>query len=457
MQIYNTLTRKQEEFTPGNQEHIKIYSCGLTVYSHPHIGNWVGYIYWDVLQRYYEEVGIEVERVQNITDVGHLVSDDDSGEDKMEKGAKAEGKTAWEVADKYIEIANREGYEVLRLRKPKLIRATDLIKEQIEFVEELEKKGFTYRIDGEGIYFDTSKLSDYGKLARLDIKGLEEGARVKVDGKKNPTDFALWKFSPKDQKRDMEWESPWGTGFPGWHLECSVIARTALGDQIHAHTGGIDHIPVHHTNEIAQTESVTGKQFSKFWLHNNHIKVDGTKMSKSLGNVYTLVDIEERGYDPQAFKVLVLSKHYQTEGNFTWEILDASQNRLKNWYAVADLAWQLPNVEQKNQSTFINDVMEAVGDDLDTPKALNIIDEKFNALVNANLSPSLRELEFIDNLLGIKLAGEDISERLKSKLLERKNARDSKDWEASDRIRDELKEEGIGLNDSTTGQTWYRI
>ena len=254
VKLYNTLTRQKDTLKPLDGKTVKIYTCGLTVYSQPHIGNWVGYVYWDILIRLLRYEGLDVVRTQNITDVGHLTSDDDSGEDKMEKGAKTEGKTAWNVAEKYIAIATHEAYDVLQLIKPDhLARATDYIKQQIDFARQLEAKGFTYIIEGDGLYFDTSKLNDYGKLARLDIDGLEAGARVSVEGKRNITDFAIWKFSPKDSQRDMEWESPWGVGFPGWHLECSVIARETLGDQIDIHTGGIDHIPVHHTNEIAQT------------------------------------------------------------------------------------------------------------------------------------------------------------------------------------------------------------
>lgn len=349
VKLYNTLTRQKDTLKPLDDKTVKIYTCGLTVYSQPHIGNWVGYVYWDILIRLLRYEGLNVVRTQNITDVGHLTSDDDSGEDKMEKGAKTEGKTAWNVAEKYIAIATHEAYNVLQLIKPDhLVRATDYIKQQIDFARQLEAKGFTYIIEGDGLYFDTSKLNDYGKLARLDIDGLEAGARVSVEGKRNITDFAIWKFSPKDSQRDMEWESPWGVGFPGWHLECSVIARETLGDQIDIHTGGIDHIPVHHTNEIAQTESVTGKQFAQIWLHNNHIKVDGHKMSKSLKNIITLDDILDHGFSPAAFKVAVLSKHFQTEGNFTWEIMKSANQRYKNWQRAASLRHQILRYHSRN-------------------------------------------------------------------------------------------------------------
>src|ERR1700741_1715224 len=295
MKLHNTLSRTIDDIQPLEGNKIKLYTCGLTVYSQPHIGNWVAYIYWDVLVRTLKDAGYDVTHVQNITDVGHLTSDEDAGEDKMLKGALTEGLTAWQVAEKYIAIADNEAYNKLGLLRPDhMPRATEYIPQQIAFVEELEKKGFTYVI-ADGVYFDTSKLNNYGELARLDIKGLQFGARVANTGKKNPTDFAVWKFSDPSEKRDMEWESPWGKGFPGWHLECSVMARELLGDQIDIHTGGIDHIPVHHTNEIAQTEAVTGRQFSKYWVHANHIKVNGEKMSKSLGNIYTLQDILDKG------------------------------------------------------------------------------------------------------------------------------------------------------------------
>lgn len=466
MKLYNTLSREKEDFKPISKDEVKIYTCGLTVYSEPHIGNWVPYIYWDVLQRVLMAEGYKVNRVQNITDVGHLVSDDDSGEDKMEKGAKAEGITAWDVANKYIKIADEEAYQKLGLLKPKMIRATDKIQEQIDFVKELEDKEYTYKIDGEGIYFDTSKLKDYGKLARLDISGLEAGARVSVDGKRNITDFALWKFSPADQQRDMEWDSPWGKGFPGWHLECSVIAQKGLGDQIDIHTGGIDHIPVHHTNEIAQTESLTEKSFANFWLHNNHIKVDSKKMSKSLGNIYTLKDIENKGFDLQAFKLMLLSKHYRTEGNFTWEILEAAQNRLNGYKKMAANVWQPRQGTEHFEQNYFEDkqraIMKALSDDLNTPAALVIISEVESIIEKQHLHDTSvgsfqNFLDFLDTTLGLKLQIENISEGQTKTLEQRQKARDAKSWAQSDQLRDQLHEQGIGIDDSSAGQTWYRI
>lgn len=477
MKLYNTLTRKIEEFTPLEPGKVKLYTCGLTVYSHPQIGNWVSYIYSDVLTRTLTASGYEVNRVQNITDVGHLVSDDDAGEDKMEKGARAEGLTAWDVAEKYIEIAEQEGYLQLGLLKPKLVRATDLIDEQIKFVQDLEKKGYTYVIEDEGVYFDTSKLSDYGKLAKLDIKGLQAGNRVAIGGKKSPTDFAVWKLSPAGKTRDMEWGSPWGKGFPGWHLECSVIARENLGDQIDIHTGGIDHIPVHHTNEIAQTETLTGKQFVSYWFHNNFMKVEGTKLSKSLGNSYTLVDIQEKGFTPETFKLLVLSSHYRTEGNFSWEIMQAAQNRLNRWLAVADQRWQviqipdspeeIATLEAEHQHTIESAehraaILQALQNDLDTPAALRAIDNMMDFVEKRGMTSFIlpnftKMLQDIRDLLGIDLFEDDITDQQKKLILDREHARTAKDWDRSDSVRQELISLGVGVMDTQNGTIWSRV
>lgn len=458
MKFNNTLTRQLDELRPIEEGRIKLYVCGLTVYSQPHIGNWVAYIYWDILVRTLRASGYDVTHVQNITDVGHLTSDEDAGEDKMLAGALREGLTAWEVADKYIGIADNEAYKELGLLRPThMPRATEYIPQQIAFVQELEQKGYTYTI-ADGVYFDTGRLNDYGKLARLDIEGLQFGKRVEATGKKNPTDFALWKFSPADQKRDMEWDSPWGKGFPGWHLECSAMARELLGDTIDIHVGGIDHIPVHHTNEIAQTESVTGKLFANIWLHANHIKVDGQKMSKSLGNVYTLEDVKEKGFDLQAFKLMVLSKHYRTEGNFTWEILEAASNRLKNWQGVADLRWQLSG---DTQSKIDFAVLEKLQDDLDTPSAVALVDMMLDSVLRDSSDKALGHLllllERVKELLGIDLYKPDISEEQKQLIQQREEARANQDWAKSDQLRDQLQEQGIEIRDAPQGTIWSRV
>ena len=464
MKLFDTLSRTKQTLKPLNDKHVTMYSCGLTVYSHPHIGNWVGYIYWDVLVRTLEAEGFTVERTQNYTDVGHLTSDDDSGEDKIEKQAKAEGSTAWEIAQKFITIADNEAYKELRLKMPAhLARATDYITEQIHFVETLETKGYTYIIPNEGVYFDTAKLSDYGKLAQLDINGLEAGARVAISGKRNITDFALWKFSPKTAKRDMEWDSPWGKGFPGWHLECSVIAQSTLGNQIDIHTGGIDHIPVHHTNEIAQTEALTDKPFAQMWLHNNHLKVNGAKMSKSLGNIYTLQDITKHGFSIDAFKILVLSKHYRTEGNFTWDILSAAENRLKGLCEAAALQWQpIATVEHNYDfKKWVHAIQSQLADDLSTPAALATLNEQLEQVKQNLIHPSetsaYREyLSNVDNLFGLQLsATPDIPEDAAELLQARHNARTNQNWKQADELRDALANKNIAVRDTPAGQVWY--
>lgn len=538
MKLYNTLSRAVEEVQPLEDNTVKVYTCGLTVYSQPHIGNWVAYIYWDILVRALKASGLRVIRVQNITDVGHLTSDEDAGEDKMLKGAIKEGLTAWQVAEKYIHIAEQEAYIDLGLIRPDhMPRATEFIDQQIAFVKDLEEKGYTYRI-ADGVYFDTSKLSDYGKLARLDIDGLQFGVRVADTGKKNPTDFALWKFSAPQEKRDMEWWAPWtrpgvtndekhvvgaprtmhsnilrgddehhsksyynttkreaesatkqdvesagsvvgsageqaGTvhgswGFPGWHLECSVMARELLGDTIDIHTGGIDHIPVHHTNEIAQSEALTGKEFSKLWVHANHLKVDGTKISKSLGNGYTLNDITEKGYSLEAFKLLVISKHYRTEGNFTWEILEAAANRLRGFEAWADLMFQPSAHAADLGAKYFKDMSEklrsALLNDLATPEALAIISEaveavdKAGGIKNEHLSSFIDFLKYIDSLLGLSLSQRaDISEEEKKLMSDRTTARSNKNWAESDRLRSELENHKIGIRDTAHGTVWNRL
>lgn len=465
MKLYNTLSRKIEPVKPRNGNRILMYTCGLTVYSQPQIGNWVAYIYSDVLTRVLKASGYDVYRIQNITDVGHLVSDGDDGEDKMEKGARTEGLTAWDVADKYIAIAEHEAYEVLELLRPdKLVRATDLIQEQIAFVNDLYLKGFTYVIPDEGVYFDTSKLGDYGKLAKLDIKGLQAGARVDVQGKKNITDFALWKFSPPQSKRDMEWDSPWGKGFPGWHLECSVIARESLGDQLDIHTGGIDHIPVHHTNEIAQTESLTGKEFVKLWFHNNHIKVNGARLAKSAGNSYTLEDLQKKGINTNSFKLLVLSSSYRTEGNFSWEIAHAAHQRLVHWQAVASIVNQPHETAEHNSllSEASKQLLTILQNDLDTPAALSFIDKVFNhihtnGLHNNDITTLKSFIETIDSLLGVKLDMNNIDDATKQLISLRDQARHNKNWNEADRIRDKLLSMRISVNDGSSATQWYRI
>jgi cysteinyl-tRNA synthetase len=466
MRIYNTLTRTDEEITSLNGQKLSFYSCGPTVYNYLHVGNWVAYIRWDVFARALKAEGYDLEWIMNITDVGHLVSDDDEGEDKLEVGAKREGKTAWEVAKMYTDDF-MSGLDKLNISVPRhnLVKATDHIPEQIELVEKLEQAGFTYAID-DGVYFDTSKLADYGKLARLRLHDQKEGARVAVnEQKRNPTDFALWKLSPNGVKRDMEWDSPWGKGFPGWHLECSAMAMKYLGETIDVHAGGIDHIPVHHTNEIAQSEAATGKQFARYWLHGNFLMVDGAKISKSLGNGYTLTDIENKGFTTLDFRLFVLQSNYRTESNFTWEGLKGAQTRLATFRALADLRFQpVPSstVEARVFGDTLQKIRGAINDNLNTPLALSHLSE-FEQAINTKLlgKPDVEAfcelLEALDNLFGLDLSeSTDITSKQKAILSDRQKARDNKDWQKSDALRDELAAQHIGVRDTPSGQVWFR-
>lgn len=468
MQLFNTLSRQMENFNPQNPPRVTFYSCGPTVYDYPHIGNWYAFMRWDIVYRVLRANGYKTEWVMNITDVGHLVSDNDNGEDKLEKGAKREGKTAWEVAKFYTNYF-LNGLERLNINLPSQVpKATDHIQEQISLIEKLQSKGFTYTIT-DGIYFDTSKLAGYGKLARLDIKHLRAGARVEVNPeKRNATDFALWKFSPKDEKRDMEWDSPFGKGFPGWHIECSAMSMEYLGETLDIHAGGIDHIPVHHTNEIAQSEAATGKVFARYWLHSNFILVDGKKMSKSNGSFITLEDIEERGFDIMAFRLMVLQSHYRTEANFSWENLEAAQNRLNELRAWADLRHQstIENAPKKLDDlwkTTINSMISELSHDFNTPGALSALAKLVSYMeecgIPHNNSKNIGSmLAMIDELLGLSLNNNpDISDAQKSILAERQIARDKKDWQKSDQLRDKLNDQGISIKDTPRGQVWARI
>ena len=462
LKFYNTPSRKIEEFKPINPENVKVYTCGPTVYASPHIGNWVAFIYWDILVRTLQLNGYNVTRTMNITDVGHLVSDEDDGEDKLEKGARREGKTVWEVAEFYTNEFLK-GMRDLNLITPEnLSKATDFIPEQIEIIENLSKKGFTYKTS-DGIYFDTAKFPKYADFAHLDLENLKAGARINFNPeKKNLSDFALWKWSPKDKKRGMEWEYCGRMGFPGWHLECSAIAINTLGETIDIHTGGIDHIPVHHTDEIAQSETFTGKTFSNYWLHCNHMTSDGKKISKSLGNGFTLEQIISQGFSPMDFKMFVLQSQYRTESNFSFENLKSAQNRLKNWQNIASLRWQVKGNDGTIPSlTTKQIILEEVNDNLDTPKALAKIDEIFGEIIKANpeklnYSNLLELIEFIDELLGLNLTTStpDIPDEIKMKIIERNNARAEKNWAKSDEIRDELLSKNIILRDTPKKSFW---
>ena len=480
MKLYNTLSRQIEELRPLNPPAVKIYSCGPTVYNYLHIGNWAAYIYWDVLVRALILDGYKPERVINLTDVGHLTSDADEGEDKLVKKAREQGLTAWDIAEQYIS-AFKTGFDELNLIPPmKFARATDFINEQLELVRKLKQAGLTYQID-DGIYLDTAKVKNYGHLARLDIESLKAGARVEYNqAKHSPSDFAVWKFAP-EANRDMQWLTPVDLlddpeadevmGFPGWHLECSAIVLNTLGEQIDIHTGGIDHIPVHHTNEIAQTESVTGKPMASFWVHNNHLKSDGTKISKSLGNGYTLDDLAKRGFSAMDLKMLILQGHYQKEGNFSFEALESAKNRLASWREVAAFRHQIYGDIAQDHDKTINflavkrHLLELANDNLNTPQIMAAIDEAWQILRspatdfrNIHRQSLVDFIQQIDDLLGFDLMAStpDIDENAKRLIIERKFAKGNRDFERADTIRAELLEQGIEILDTKNQPLWRR-
>lgn len=467
MKLYNTLSRTVEEFRPQLKDSVSVYTCGPTVYDTPHIGNWFAFLRWDILVRTLKASGYKPNWIMNITDVGHLVSDADEGEDKLEVGAKREGKSAWDIAKHYTEEF-MSGLQILNFISPTAMpKATDHITEQIELIKVLENKGFTYSLD-DGIYFDTSKFKNYGQLAKLDLEHLKVGARVETNpDKKNPSDFALWKFSPKDQKRDMEWDSPWGMGFPGWHIECSAMSMKYLGETLDIHGGGIDHLPIHHTNEIAQSEGATGKTFVNYWVHSNFILVDGKKMSKSLNNYYTLSDITKRNLDPLAFRLLVLQSHYRTESHFSWDNLSAAQTRLKGYQAMADLRFQAVGEGGDNQSKMFKDfqqsLLNSLANDLDTPQALEQLSILANTLSETLVAKAVVDefkelLTYVDELLGLQLMSSPDIGRVEQQLLESRQAhRNQKNWEAADKDRQALENVGLGVRDTPSGQIWFRL
>ncbi len=471
--LYNTLHRRKEPFTPINPPEAGLYTCGPTVYDHAHIGNMRAFLFADLLKRVLLFNGYQVTHVMNITDVGHLVSDSDEGEDKMEKGARREGKTAWQIAEEYTNIFHDEVRELNILPPDIEPKATAHIPEQIELIEQLEAKGFTYLID-DGVYFDTSKLDDYGKLAKLDIEGLQEGARVEKNSqKRNLTDFALWKFSPTDAQRDMEWESPWGKGFPGWHIECSAMSMKYLGQTFDIHTGGVDHIPVHHTNEIAQSESATGKPFVNIWMHNEHLLLgeEEKKMSKSAGTFITLADLKQRGYHPLDYRFATLQTLYRSRMQFTWAVMDAAREGRKrlNNFAQTMYAMRDKKVEPSNEK-YLSDQAdafhEAINDDLNAPAAMavvfDLIKEVNTQIANNALAVSPQSVwEWLlkaDKVLGLDLQHvgmaieADLPPEVEELLARRQTARDNRDYEASDRLRDQLAELGWVVEDTSEGQ-----
>lgn len=473
MRLYNTLSRNVEDFSPISQDGVKLYTCGPTVYSYYHLGNLRNAVFNDTLRRTLEASNYIVKHVMNITDVGHLSSDQDEGEDKLEKGAAQENKTVWEVADFYIE-AFKKDVRALNILEPNgysgknavYPRATDFISQQLDIVKELLDKGFAYQTQ-QAIYFDVTKLSDYGKLTGQKLADKEVGARQEVvvdQHKKHPQDFALWFFKAgRFADHSMSWESPWGEGFPGWHLECSAIIHTTLGEPIDIHTGGVDHIGTHHTNEIAQTEAAFGVKLANYWLHNEHLLVGGRKMAKSAGNFYTLKDVSDKGYDPLALRLLFLQSHYRSQANFTWEALDAAQSFLLRLQAWADLKFQpsqdRPGSLAGKYQQALDKIKDSLQDDLNSSEALSILsslatESDGQGFDSTNFQALLDEL---DALLGLNLAGRsDITADEKSLITQRQGAREAKDWTLADELRQKLERTHIAIKDTPAGQVWNR-
>lgn len=441
IQLYNTLSRKLQPFTPLHSGEVLFYSCGPTVYYYAHIGNMRTYIFEDILRRVLAYAGYRVTQIMNVTDVGHLTGDNlgdaDVGEDRIEKSAREQGKTAWDIAQLYTDAFLKDLDRLNILRPTKLVKATDHIKEMIELIWKLEKNGYAYVI-ADGVYFDTSKFKQYGRLSGQKA-GKRPGARIEpAPGKKNLSDFALWKFSRREEKRQMEWESPWGRGFPGWHIECSAMSMKYLGDTFDLHTGGEDHIPIHHENEIAQSEAATGKPFVRFWLHGYFMTVDGKRMGKSEGNAFTLQDLIDRGYDPLAFRYLVLQSHYRTKMNFTWEALAAAQQTLQR---VRELSYR--STEKSVDPKLRQTVEAALYRDLDTPKAVALLHE----------AQQYALWQHFDEVLGLGLGRKRaaVTPAQQELINAREQARQQGNYQESDRIRKTLAEQGIVLEDTQQG------
>jgi len=441
---------------------VRMYTCGPTVYDYPHLGHFRAYVFVDVLRRVLKFNGLQIKQVMNITDVGHLTSDADTGEDKVEKKAREEKKTAWDISKLYTKIFF-EDMQKLNVQKPEIIpKATEHIKDMIEFVKKIEKNNYTYRTN-DGIYFDTSKLNSYGKLAGLDKKKIEElkpGARIRFSKeKKNVTDFVLWKFSPKNAKRHMEWESPWGIGFPGWHIECSVMSIKYLGETFDIHTGGVDHIAIHHSNEIAQAEAVTGKNPASFWVHNDFVMVNREKMAKSKRNFYMMKDIKSRGFEPLALRYLFLTTHYRSKMNFTWKSLSAAEQALSTLHENILILKKPDKTNTKNARVefYKTEFLKAINDDLNTSKALKVLWNLIRQEKDINNKDKLKLILEFDEVLGLRLKDVkpekiELSKEVKELIKKREEARKNGDYKTSDRIRKRLKEDfGIILEDTPEG------
>lgn len=455
MDIYltNTASRKKEKFIPIKEGEVGIYSCGPTVYWNQHIGHMYAYTQWDILVRFLRLVGYKVTWVMNITDVGHMTSDEDAGEDKMEKGAKREGLDVWQLAQKYIDQF-KDSMTLLNINFPDILcRATEHIEDQINLIKKIEANGFTYKTKV-GLVFDTSKFPDYPKFANLDLSAQKAGARVEVDpDKKNPWDFLLWVTGQPNHI--MQWDSPWGRGFPGWHIECTAMSVRYLGENFDIHTGGKEHIPVHHTNEIAQGYGAFGHQTANFWIHNEWLTLKGgEKMSKSKGNFITVQEIKEKGIDPLALRYLFMGSHYRKGLEFSWESLQAASVALSKIRLQAEALRQeksrgvLSSEKLAKLESFREEFLLSLADDLNIPSALGVVWE----MLKSNIpSPDKYDLLlFFDEVLGLKLGQTlalEIPDDIKALAEKRASLRKKGLFEEADKVRAEIESKGYGVKD----------
>jgi cysteinyl-tRNA synthetase len=459
LRLYNTMSRRKEVFAPLFPPKVGLYTCGPTVYNYAHIGNLRTYVFTDILKRVLAYNGFQVKHVMNITDVGHLTGDRDMGEDKLEKGARTEGKSAWDIAEYYTQAFKRD-IKRLNILEPTLwCKATDTIEDQIALIQVLKDKGYTYPTS-DGIYFNTGKFKNYTRLSHQDIESLQEGARVeKNPEKRNPTDFALWKYSPAGVQRQMEWDSPWGVGFPGWHIECSAMSMKFLGSMLDIHCGGTDHIDVHHTNEIAQSEAATGKKFFNFWMHGAFLIIaGGKKMAKSEGNFLTLEFVTDSlSIDPLTYRFATFQTHYRKPMEYSEEAMAAAQNgllHLRN--QVRTLADAAP-AAQPNES-YRESFLMAINNDLNMPQAMAVVQD----LLKSDLAPGEKlatALDF-DRVLGLDLhkAGEDqrLPDEVQALADERVRARKEKQWALSDQLRDRIQAFGFTVQDTPQGMKVFK-
>lgn len=464
LKVYNTLSRQKEEFKVIDKENniVRIYTCGPTVYSYPHIGNMRAYIFMDNLRRILKHNGYKLDHVMNITDVGHLTSDADEGEDKMEKAAKSSKMSVYDVAKKYTDIF-LEDISKLNIQTPEHItKATDHIKEMEQYVKEIVDNGYGYETS-KGVYFDVSKLESYGELSGVNLQEQMAGARIDVDSeKKNPLDFALWIKAPEEHI--MKWDSKWGLCYPGWHIECSAMSRKYLGDKFDIHTGGVDHIPIHHENEIAQSKGATNKNPANYWMHCEFLLIDNGKMSKSLGNVYRIKDLEDKSIEALAYRYLTYTSHYRNKLNFTWDAIESAQkslNRLREAYSNHLRSTENIKIQENILQSYKDDFYNALNDDINIPVAMAVVWE-----VAKNSTKSLdfaKLLEEFDEILALDIKKQiseevvEISKELSDILERRKVARQTKDFKLSDDLRDELLDLGYKVIDSADGQKLEKL